>query len=316
MFNFESQYLWILLKFVVKTFFAKLFGGFDTNRTGVKTVTLWGQTLRVKVRPNALPVLVTKSIHLHSVITELVWFLNGDSNIRFLLQNGVNIWTANAYQHNKKKPGFPRIDLAGYTTQSIPIGDYARRIVADSKFAEEFGGLGDVYGASWRNFNGTDQILKALDLLHTNSDTRQNLVMAWNPATVDQAALPPCHFAFQLLVKNGRLNIVMYQRSADWFLGVPFNITSYSVLLLLLAQTSGYKPGELIIQFGDAHLYENHLKPALVQLSRWPFKIFKRLPKIRIASQTISLRQKIVDPSAFEVTGYRPMSRIKADMAV
>jgi thymidylate synthase len=304
MLDFESQYLWILLKLWLKMVKAKVNGRLEKNRTAVKTVSMLGQVLSVKVSENRLPVLTTKQIYLHGVIVELIWFLNGDSNIRFLLQNRVDIWTGNAFAYNKKLPGFPGMD----------INEYRRRIREDAEFAKKYGNLGGVYGAIWRNFAGIDQIQTALKLLRDKPESRQNLITAWNPVEIPNVALPPCHFAFQLHVKDGKLSLSMFQRSADWFLGVPFNITSYALLLLLFAKHAKLEPDRLYIHFGDAHLYENHMGQAFSQILRWPLK--KRPPSVVVLGSELPDTLENIPEGVFSVHGYKHLGPIKAEMAV
>lgn len=302
--DYETQYLRILMELRNKMKFAKENNSLDQNRTGINTVTLFGQTLSAKVNWNHFPVLTTKYVYLHGVITELIWFLRGDGNIKFLIDNNVNIWTANAYAHNKKKDGFP----------DIPEKYYAYKIKSDKNFAERFGDLDGGYGQMWRNFNGVDQIKRCLDLLKTNPESRENLVSAWNPPDIPGMALPPCHFAFQVHVKSNKISMSMYQRSADWFLGVPFNLTSYSLLLLLFAKYTGYKPEGIYMHFGDAHLYENHYEQAEKQIARGLF--IREAPSIQIKDKALEGDLRNIEIGDIKIEDYNHLGKIKAKMAV
>jgi thymidylate synthase len=302
--DYETKYLFILLRLWIKMLVARIRSKLDVNRTAFRTVSLFGQTLKAKVDWDHFPVLTTKSIYLHGVIIELIWFLKGDANIKYLLDNKVRIWTPNAYDHNKNKAGFP----------DITMKEYGQRIKKDKNFSEEFGSLDGGYGKAWRDFNGIDQIERSLRMLKEEPESRENIVSAWNPEDFLHMALPPCHFAFQPHVKEGELSLSMYQRSADWFLGVPFNLTSYSLLLLLLAKQSGYKPGYLYMHFGDTHLYENHFKQAITQIVRWPLK--KKAPKILIDDKVKESDLKDLKESDFEIKNYNHLGKISAEMAV
>jgi thymidylate synthase len=222
------------------------------------------------------PLVTTKKLHLRSIIHELLWFLRGDTNVRYLRDNGVSIW---------------------------------------DEWADENGDLGPVYGYQWRSWpapdgEGIDQIARLVEQLRGNPDSRRHIVTAWNPADVERMALPPCHALFQFYVADRRLSCQLYQRSADVFLGVPFNIASYSLLTLMLAQVTGLRPGEFIHTFGDAHLYLNHLQQANLQLEREPFP----LPRMRLNPQVRSLFDFRFED--FELVDYRCHPHIKAPVAV
>ncbi|MGB5309343.1 MAG: thymidylate synthase [Arenicellales bacterium] len=209
-----------------------------TDRTGTGTISLFGYQMRFDLS-EGFPVVTTKKLHLRSIIHELLWFLKGDTNIRYLKENGVSIW---------------------------------------DEWADENGDLGPVYGSQWRSWpapNGQkiDQISNVIEQIHTNPDSRRLIVSAWNPAEVDNMALPPCHSLFQFYVSDGKLSCQLYQRSADILLGVPFNIASYALLTLMIAQVCDLEPGDFIHTFGDAHLYLNHLEQVDLQLSREPYPL-------------------------------------------
>ena len=245
------------------------------DRTGTGTISTFGYQMRFDLS-EGFPVLTTKKLHLRSIIHELLWFLQGDTNIKYLKDNGVRIW---------------------------------------DEWADENGDLGPVYGHQWRSWparNGEtiDQITKLVDGLKNNPNSRRHIVTAWNPADVDQMALPPCHCLFQFYVGGGRLSCQLYQRSADMFLGVPFNIASYSLLTLMMAQVCDLEPGEFIHSFGDVHLYNNHLEQARLQLTRDP----RPLPKMKINPLVKDLFSFTFDD--FELVDYDPHPHIKAAVSV
>jgi thymidylate synthase len=245
------------------------------DRTGTGTLSVFGYQMRFDLAAG-FPAVTTKKLHLRSIIYELLWFLRGDSNIGYLRDNKVSIW---------------------------------------DEWADENGDLGPVYGYQWRSWpdpkgGSIDQIEKLLLGLKNNPDSRRHMVTAWNPADVDSMALPPCHCLFQFYVANGRLSCQLYQRSADIFLGVPFNIASYALLTMMVAQVTGYKPGEFVHTFGDAHLYSNHLDQARIQLSRAP----KPLPTLRLNPEVTDLFA--FDFADFTLEGYDPHPHIAAPIAV
>ena len=250
-------------------------GAPKTDRTGTGTLSIFGAQLRFDLAAG-FPLLTTKKVHLKSIIHELLWFLKGDSNIKYLRDTGVTIW---------------------------------------DEWADAEGNLGPVYGYQWRSWPAADgrhidQISQVLEQLRKNPDSRRLIVSAWNVGDLDRMALMPCHAFFQFYVANGRLSCQMYQRSADLFLGVPFNIASYALLTLMVAQACGLKPGEFIHTFGDTHLYRNHLEQAREQLNRTP----RRLPVMRLNPQVKSLFDfKYED---FTLEGYDPHPAIKAPVAV
>jgi thymidylate synthase len=245
----------------------------DRTGTGVRSVFGWQMRFDLA---DGFPLVTTKKLHLRSIVHELLWFLAGDTNIKYLKDNGVSIW---------------------------------------DEWADENGDLGPVYGHQWRSWPAPDgrtidQIALVLDQIRTNPNSRRHIVTAWNPAEVDEMALPPCHCLFQFYVGDGRLSCQLYQRSADIFLGVPFNIASYALLTMMVAQVTGLRPGEFVHSFGDAHLYLNHLDQAEEQLSREP----RPLP-------TMTLNPDVDDLFAFrfedfELSGYDPHPHIKAPVAV
>lgn len=250
-------------------------GLLKSDRTGTGTRSVFGYQMRFDLT-HGFPLVTTKKTHLRSIIHELLWFLRGETNIAYLKENGVSIW---------------------------------------DEWADEKGDLGPVYGAQWRSWpdaggKGIDQIALLLDQIRRNPDSRRLLVSAWNPAQIDQMALPPCHCLFQFYVGDGSLSCQLYQRSADIFLGVPFNIASYALLTLMIAQVSGLKPGEFIHTFGDAHLYSNHLEQVDTQLERTPFP----LPKMVLNPDVKSLFDFRFED--FDLRDYRCHPHIKAPVAV
>ena len=250
-------------------------GADKTDRTGTGTRSIFGHQMRFDLS-RGFPVLTTKKLHLKSIIHELLWFLAGDTNIAYLQENGVRIW---------------------------------------NEWADENGDLGPVYGHQWRSWpdkdGGTiDQIRNLLDDIRERPDSRRLIVTAWNPADVPKMALPPCHCLFQFYVADGKLSCQLYQRSADIFLGVPFNIASYALLTLMVAQVTGLEPGEFVHSFGDTHLYRNHFDQAREQLQRVP----GRLPTMRINPEVTDLFAFRYDD--FELVGYEPAPHIAAPVAV
>ena len=260
-------------------------GDFKEDRTGTGTKSVFGYQMRFDLS-KGFPMLTTKKLHLKSIIYELLWFLKGDTNIKYLNENGVRIW---------------------------------------NEWADKNGDLGPVYGFQWRNWNGDniDQIKELIDNLKKNPNSRRMLVSAWNPSVLPdtsksfnenisqgKAALPPCHALFQFYVNDGKLSCQLYQRSADIFLGVPFNIASYSLFTLMIAQVCGYMPGEFIHTFGDAHIYTNHFDQVKLQLARSP----KQLPTIEINSKITDIFNFSFED--FKLINYDPDPHIKGDVAV
>nr|WP_244521297.1 thymidylate synthase [Bauldia litoralis] len=250
-------------------------GAEKDDRTGTGTRSVFGHQMRFDLA-DGFPLVTTKKVHLKSIIHELLWFLSGDTNIRYLKENGVRIW---------------------------------------DEWADENGDLGPVYGAQWRAWptpdgGSIDQIRQVVEGIRSNPDSRRLIVTAWNPAEVDGMALPPCHCFFQFYVADGRLSCQLYQRSADIFLGVPFNIASYALLTMMVAQVTGLAPGDFVHTLGDAHLYLNHIDQARLQLSREP----RPLPTMTINPDVGSIFDFVYGD--FELEGYDPHPHIKAAVAV
>jgi len=263
-----KQYL-DLLDHVIKN------GSEKKDRTGTGTISVFGYQMRFNLE-DGFPLLTTKKLHLKSIIHELLWFISGDTNIKYLTDNGVKIW---------------------------------------NEWADKDGNLGPVYGYQWRSWTSeggkkTDQLLNVVDTIKNSPDSRRHLVCAWNVGDIEKMALPPCHILFQFYVANGKLSCQLYQRSADIFIGVPFNIASYALLTLMIAQVTGLKPGEFIHTLGDAHIYLNHIDQVKTQLTREPFKL-----------PSMNLNKDVKDITAFRfedfvLTDYVAHPHIKGDISV
>jgi thymidylate synthase len=250
-------------------------GATKTDRTGTGTISVFGYQMRFDLQ-DGFPMLTTKKLHLKSILHELLWFLKGETNIKYLKDNGVSIW---------------------------------------DEWADENGNLGPVYGSQWRSWQAADgrtidQITQVVNQIKTNPDSRRMIVSAWNVGEIDKMKLPPCHAFFQFYVADGKLSCQLYQRSADIFLGVPFNIASYAILTLMMAQVCNLKPGEFIHTLGDAHLYSNHIDQAKLQLSR----DFRKLPTLKINPEVKDIFGFKFEDFALE--GYDPHPHIKAAVAV
>lgn len=282
------------------------------DRTGTGTLSIFGYQMRFDLR-EGFPLVTTKKVHLKSIIHELLWFIQGDTNIRYLAKNGVNIWNDWPFQSWLRETGQDE-KYPMYTPQwREQMKLFVERVIADDKFAKEYGELGPVYGHQWRNFEGVDQLAQIVEDIKTNPDSRRLIVSAWNPKDIPvmaKSGLPPCHTLFQFYVTEGRLSCQLYQRSADVLLGVPFNIASYALLTLMIAQVSGLQPGEFVHTFGDAHLYSNHMEQVEEQLSREP----RPLPVMSINPTVTDLFSFQYDD--FELKDYDPYPPISAPVAV
>jgi thymidylate synthase len=274
-------------------------GSFKSDRTGTGTKSVFGYQMRFDLS-EGFPLLTTKKVHLKSIIHELLWFINGDTNIKYLVDHDVKIWNAWPYEAFKKSEDY----------HNESMDEYIEKIKTDLEFAKKHGDLGPVYGAQWRNFNGVDQLQYILDEIKNNPDSRRMMLSAWNPAEIKNMALPPCHTLIQFYVRDGKLSLQLYQRSADIFLGVPFNIASYALLLMMVAQVTNLKVGEFVHTLGDAHIYSNHIEQIELQLTRTP----KARPIMKINPNVFSLFDfKFED---FELTNYDPYPAIKGKVAV
>ena len=274
-------------------------GSKKEDRTGTGTISLFGTQRRYSLE-NGFPLLTTKKVHWKSVVHELLWFIDGDTNIKYLVDNGVRIWNEWPFEKFKKSSEYNGETMA----------EFVEKVKADDSFAQKFGDLGPVYGKQWRDFFGVDQLKNVIDQIKNNPDSRRIIINAWNPAQLDKMALPPCHAFVQFYVNNGKLSCQLYQRSADVFLGVPFNIASYSLLTYMIAHVTGLKPGEFIHTTGDTHIYSNHFEQVKEQLSRQP----KALPKIKLNENVKSIFDfKFED---IELLDYDPHPLIKGAVAV
>ena len=271
------------------------------DRTGTGTISKFGYQMRVNLE-DGFPLLTTKKVFYRGIFEELFWFLKGETNIRPLALKNVKIWNDWPYDKYKKSS-----EYKGETME-----EFIQKICDDEKFAEKWGDLGPVYGKQWRNFSGIDQISQLIDNLKNNPFSRRHLVVAYNPAEVENMALPPCHAFFQFYVSadGKKLSCQLYQRSADLFLGVPFNIASYALLLCMVAQVCGYQPYEFVHTFGDAHIYLDHIDQIKEQLTREP----KPLPKLWLNPEIKNIYDFTIDD--VKVLDYDPWPAIKGKVSV
>lgn len=282
------------------------------DRTGTGTKSVFGYQMRFDLRAG-FPLLTTKRIHWKSVVHELLWFIAGDTNIRYLVQHGVRIWNEWPYQHYLEEQGWADKYPKHSAEWKAGMADFVQQIAEDADFAARWGELGPVYGKQWRDFNGIDQLKQVIADIKRNPDSRRHLVTAWNPVEIPamvKAGLPPCHTIFQFYVAEGRLSCQLYQRSADTFLGVPFNIASYALLTHLVAHDCGLEVGDFVHTLGDTHLYNNHLEQARLQLGRKP----GALPKLVLNDSCRSIFDFTFEDIGLE--GYDPQPTIKAPIAV
>ena len=281
------------------------YGVEKSDRTGTGTKSIFGYTIRHNMS-NGFPLLTTKKMAVKTMMTELKWFLKGDTNIKYLVNSNCNIWNGDAYKNYCMK----QVPHDHFETEK----EFIERIKADDKFASKWGELGPIYGTQWRKWKiadgaytrYVDQIANLIEQLKTNPDSRRLMVSAWNVSELEQMTLPPCHYSFQCYVADNKLSLMWNQRSVDTFLGLPFNIASYGTLLLLLCEETGYRPGELVGNLGDVHLYTNHLEQAKLQLTREG----RELPDILL--KDVNLLEGEFD---YEVLGYKPHPAIKAPLS-
>jgi len=242
-------------------------GSPKSDRTGVGTLSVFGRQIRHNMG-TGFPLLTTKKMAWKTMVTELRWFLKGDTNIKYLVDNGCNIWNGDAYKQ------YQRACLYELDRDELTYDEFMERIKTDDDFANVWGGLGPIYGKQWRNWDKhTDQIFNLLQDIQNNPDSRRLMVNAWNVGELGQMALPPCHYGFQIYIQGEYMSLMWNQRSVDAFLGLPFNIASYGLLLSLIADHTGYKTGELIGNLGDVHLYNNHIDAAKEQIKRDAFDL-------------------------------------------
>lgn len=268
------------------------------DRTNTGIISTFGYQMRFNLE-EGFPLLTTKKVHFKSVVHELLWFIKGDTNIKYLVDNDVRIWNEWPYRN------FTQTEDFNGETQD----EFVKRIKEDYNFAKKHGNLGPVYGKQWRDFNGFDQLKTIIEEIKSNPSSRRLIVNSWNPPQIKDMALPPCHMMFQFYVSDNKLSLQMYQRSADAFLGVPFNIASYALLLALVAKVTNLEPFELVHTIGDAHIYLNHLDQVNTQLNREP----RKLPKLILADK------ENIEDFAYEdiaLTEYNPHPTIKGKVAV
>ncbi|WP_054024675.1 thymidylate synthase [Bacillus sp. FJAT-28004] len=314
----EQTYLQ-LLKYVLEH------GTKKEDRTGTGTISTFGYQMRFDLS-EGFPLLTTKRVPFRLIASELIWFIQGDTNIRYLLQHNNNIWNEWAFKRWVESTSYNGPDMTNFGLRSQTDAEFAKaydeqmdlfkqHILTDDPFAAEFGELGNVYGKQWRDWKTTqgsaiDQLKDVVETIKKNPDSRRLIVSAWNPEDVPSMALPPCHTMFQFYVTNGKLSCQLYQRSADIFLGIPFNIASYALLTHMIAHECGLEVGEFIHTLGDAHIYTNHLEQIDIQLSREP----KPLPLLKLNADKKTIFDFAVEDLSIE--DYNPHPSIKAPVAV
>ncbi len=269
------------------------------DRTGTGTISYFGYQMRFDLS-EGFPLLTTKKVHLKSIIHELLWFISGNTNIKYLVDNNVRIWNEWPFAIYQKSA-----EYKGETQE-----EFVEKIKSSVEFAQKWGELGPVYGKQWRNFGGVDQLAELIAQIKKNPTSRRLIISAWNPSEVEDMALPPCHCFMQFYVNEGRLSCQLYQRSADVFLGVPFNIASYALFTMMIAQVTGLKLGDFVHVLGDAHIYSNHIEQINEQLSREP----RNLPTMLINPNKTNIEDFVFED--FELKNYDPHPAIKGIVAV
>lgn len=293
-------------------------GATKTDRTGTGTKSVLGYQMRFDLA-QGFPLLTTKKVPIKAIIHELLWFMRGDTNLKYLADNNVHIWDEWPYKAYLQKNGLPIPEINGEEWKQ-GMAEFVEKIKTDDTFAKEYGNLGPIYGYQWRNWptpdgRHIDQLKQVVNTLKTNPDSRRIIVSAWNVADIDEmakAGLPPCHCLFQFYVADGKLSCQLYQRSCDTFLGVPFNIASYALLTMIIAQITDLKLGEFVWTGGDVHLYLNHLEQVQTQLARKDD--VRLMPTMRINPEKKNLEDFTIDD--FELVDYNPHESIKAPIAV
>jgi len=307
----DEQYL-DLLEYILKN------GAEKGDRTGTGTRSLLGYQMRFNLA-DGFPLLTTKKMPIKSLTHELLWFMRGDTNLKYLADNNVHLWDEWPYKAYLIRNNI-KIPIIRSEEWNAGMKEYTEKIKSDEKFAKEYGDLGPIYGYQWRSWpapNGKhiDQLAKVIEQIKKNPDSRRLIVSAWNVADIDEmakAGLPPCHCLFQFYVANGKLSCQLYQRSCDTFLGIPLNIASYSLLTMIIAQICGLELGEFVWTGGDVHLYSNHMEQARLQLSRRGD--IRSLPKMKINPEKKKLEDFVIED--FELVDYNPHEGIKAPIAV
>lgn len=300
-------------------------GTVKTDRTGTGTKSVFGHQMRFDLQ-EGFPILTTKKVAFGLIKSELLWFLRGDTNIRYLLENNSHIWDEWAFERYVKSPDYDGPDMTDFGRRALQdeafrviyeaeLKAFCDRILADKEFGDKYGELGNIYGSQWRRWKTSrgetiDQLQDVIQMIKTNPDSRRLIVSAWNPEDVPNMALPPCHTLFQFYVADGKLSCQLYQRSADVFLGVPFNIASYALLTHLIANETGLEVGEFVHTLGDAHLYLNHLEQIREQLNREAYP----LPRLVLKQREKSIFE--MDKQDIVLEGYQSHPAIKAPIAV
>ncbi|MBC1887341.1 thymidylate synthase [Listeria booriae] len=295
------------------------------DRTGTGTISTFGYQMRFDLA-DGFPIMTTKRVPFKLVVSELLWFLHGDTNIRYLLEHNNNIWNEWAFERWVASSEYTGPDMTDFGLRAEQdeafkalyleeMASFKSRILADDVFASKYGELGNIYGKQWREWRTStgetiDQLADLIEMIKTNPNSRRLIVSAWNPEDVPTMALPPCHTLFQFYVADGKLSCQLYQRSADIFLGVPFNIASYALLTHLIARETGLDVGEFVHTMGDAHLYNNHIEQVKEQLSRTP----RALPKLVLSDKPASIFD--FDVADITLEGYDPHPAIKAPISV
>ncbi|WP_423364455.1 thymidylate synthase [Mycoplasma sp. P36-A1] len=275
-------------------------GQYKDDRTNTGTYSVFGYQMRFDLS-KGFPLVTTKKTHLKSIIHELLWFIKGDTNIKYLVENDVRIWNDWPYDIFVKS--------ADYKNETM--NEFIDKIKTDEDFAAKYGELGPVYGEQWRNFGGVDQLTELIDTIKNNPNSRRMIISAWNPPLIKSMALPPCHALMQFYVSpDNKLSCQLYQRSADIFLGVPFNIASYAILTMMVAQVCGLEVGDFVHTLGDAHIYSNHIEQVMEQLKRVPYP----LPKLEINPEITDIYDFTYDD--FKLIGYQAHPHIKGKVAV